>query len=262
MMQLFNDPVRIKPACTFLSSTLNITKRTFRLPSSALMFIFTWASLPTSLCTPSWKWEARLRQALSALGDGRSKMRGWDPQPPSHQLAAAKSWMGGSVGTRHARWCHADREARQPHRGQVSREVSSSLGPDGSCRKGTSTQPSFLTPLGGHRRWCDTHHQNHHPKFHNCVLRLLLVTPPTSPSCFVFVSSYSLRAAFLNLNSSWGLLVRSPLITTPISQSSFLFLTNKCLLSFFNGNPLPRIHVNVPLLNTCPYIYLWVICMN
>ena len=44
-------------------------------------------------------------------------------------------------------------------------------------------------------------------------------------------------------------------MTAPISQSSFLFLTNKRLLSFFDGNPLPRIHVKVPLLNTCPYIY-------
>lgn len=204
MMQLFKDPVRIEPDCTFLSSTLNITKKTFRLPSSALMFIFTWASLPTSLCTPSWEWKGLLRQALSALGDGTSNMGDRDPQPPSHQLAAAKSWMGGRVGTRHAWWCHADREAGQPHRGRVSREVSSSLGPDSSCRKGTSPQPSFLTPLGNHRRWCDAHHQNHHSKFHNCILRLLLVTSPTSPSYFVFVSSYSLRAAFLNLTLPEG----------------------------------------------------------
>lgn len=204
MMQLFNDPVRIEPDCTLLSSTLTLTKKTSRLPSSALMFIFIWASLPTSLCTPSWEYNGLLRPALSALGDGRSKVRDWDPQPPSHQLAAAKSWMGGSVGTRHAQWCHVDREARQPHRGQVSREVSSSLGPDSSYRKGASPQPSFLTPPGGHRCWCDTHHQNHHPKFHNCILHLLPVTSPTSPSYFVFVSSYSFRIAFLNLTLPEG----------------------------------------------------------
>ena len=180
---------------------------------------------------------------------------GLGPSPSFSSVSCCQELDGRECGNEACTMMPCRQGGQTTPRGQVIREVSSSLGPGGSCRKGTSTQPSFLTPLGGHRRWCDTHHQNHHPKFHNCILRLLLVTSPTNPSCFVFVSSYSLRAAFLNLNSSWGLLVRSSLITTPISQSSFLFLTNKCLLSFFNGNPLPRIHVNVPLLNTCPYIY-------
>ena len=135
-MQLFNGAVRIEPDSTSLSSTLRMTTETFRFPSSALMFIFTWASLPASLCTLSWMWKGGLRLACKCVRRQKNQNEGLDPQPPSHQLAAAKSWRRGSLGSRrHARWCHADRNVKHPHRGQVSREASSTLEPDGCCRK-------------------------------------------------------------------------------------------------------------------------------
>lgn len=85
LMPLCNSALSTEPHSTFLSSRLGMTKETFRLPRSALMFTFAWAPLPASFRTPSWAWEGRLRLPRKCGQRCRSTMR--DPQPlPVSQL--------------------------------------------------------------------------------------------------------------------------------------------------------------------------------